>query len=487
MGKTPEQAVKILTELETELSNRQPDVKRFSDAYAGEFEKLPFASEDFSDYFRTQYEGFSDNWTQVVADAPHERLEVTGIRHKGAEDGDQKSWDAWIRNDADHFSDLAFLDGIIAKRSYALIWGDSDDKARITWEHPSQAIVGYNPETRERVAGAKIWSDEKTDFATLYLPDEVWKFERERGSKGVRESGLVVPSTLPGGWVPRQPPSDDTWPIENPLGVVPLVEHQNKSRLIGEPMSDIAGTLSMQHAINLLWAQVFVAADETSLSARVITGAERPTIPILNDEGQEVGRKPVELKKLRGERIYWLEDPNAKVNEWSGANFDAFTKVIDKCVGHISSQSRTPATYFMGGGSTIANVGDKSLLPLETGLIMRTREKTQNLGRSVREDFRLMALVEGDKGRAESIALGSTTWRDIETRSDAEKTDALQKKRAMGYPLRKIMELDGMPDQEINRVMEMVEAEGQDAVLAGLLRPTAGTVAAEVTDAPDGA
>lgn len=461
---TPEQAISILDKLSTELRKRQPDVEAFEAAYRGEY-RLKFASKDFSEYFAAQYDGFSDNWTQVVADAPHERLEVTGIRLDGEDKSDTGLWDRWIENEADYYSDLGWLNAIVAKRTYALIWGDSDDKATISFEHPSQAIVGYDPSTRKRIAGAKIWCDDDNEFATLYLPDEVWKFIRSRTT---RASGLVLPSSFSGGWKPRQAPEDDTWPLPNPLGVVPLVEHENKPQLVGEPISDIAGTLSMQHAINLLWAQLLVQTDGLTLPGRVVLGAERPSVPLLNTEGQEIGRKPVELKKIRGDRTLWLEDPGAKIAEWSAVTPDFFTTVIDKAVGHISSQSRTPATYFMGGGSTIANVGDNSMLPLETGLVMRTREKHKSFGRGVKEDFRLMALVEGNKAKADAVARGSVEWEQISTRSEAEKADALSKKKAMGYPMRYLLELDGVPSHEIDRVMDMIVAEQQDPYLAQL-------------------
>ena len=459
----------ILDALTKELASRQSEIETLDQAYRGKF-ALEFASDDFDEYFAAQYAGFSDNWTQVVADAPHERLEITGIRHDGAEKGDGDLWKRWLENEADAYSDLAFLDAIIAKRSFALVWGNSDDEAVVTWEHPSQAIVGYDPETRKRAGGAKIWSDDKHDFATLYLPDEVWKFQRARGMAGRRASGLIVAGSVsPGGWEPRQPAGDDTWPLPNPLGEVSMVELQNKPRLIGEPMSDISGTLSMQHAINLIWAQLFAVIDERALSARVITGAERPTVPVLDDNGQQIGTKPVDLKKIRRNRTLWLENPAAKIDEWGAASFDGFTSIIDKAVGHISSQSRTPATYFMGGGSTIANVGDDSLVPLETGLVMRTREKTQHFGRSAREVFRLMALAESEKGKAASVATGTVLWRDIESRSDAQRTDALQKKSAIGYPFRYILELDGLSDPEIDRVMDMVDAEASDPLLSAAL------------------
>lgn len=251
---TRQEALAHLTRLTDDLRARQPDVLLFDEYYRGLRSKLKYASDQFRDYFARRYQGFSDNWTQVVADAPHERLKVTGIRPagSGSRETDMELWEDWKRNEADYESGKAFLEATIGKRAYALVWGDEDDSPVITWEHPSQAIVNYDPEHRVRRSGLKMWVDDDTnlEFATLYLPDSVWKWQRLRITEGRTQSGLHVPIPGAGGWEPRQPEEDDTWPLPNPLGEVPLAELQNRPRLLGEPMSDIAGAAAMQDAIN---------------------------------------------------------------------------------------------------------------------------------------------------------------------------------------------------------------------------------------------
>ena len=393
---TPSQAVALLDKLAGELRKRQPDISTFNDAYLGEH-RLTFASEDFREYFGKRYQHFSDNWCGIVADAPHERLEVTGIRLKGDDSGDKALWESWRQNDADALSDLAFLDAIIAKRSFALVWGNDDDEPTITWEHPSQCIVAYDPETRERVAGLKLWTDDDHEFATLYLKTEVWKWQRARGY--VSTSKLVLPASLTavGGWSAREGVEQV---VPNPLGKVALVEVPNRPRLMGEPVSDIAGTLAMQHAINLFWAQLFAASDEATLGQRVVIGAEMPTVPILNEDGVEVGTRPIDLKKFARDRALWLEDPASKIAQWAPANLEVFTNTIEIMVGHIAAQTRTPSHYLMIGGS-IANVSGDAMKALETGLVMRTKEKTQHFGRAVRDVFELVALAQDDKDEGE--------------------------------------------------------------------------------------
>jgi hypothetical protein len=461
---TAAEAVAKLNTLVEQLRKRQSDVETLSDAYSG-VHKLKYASDDFREYFAGRYAKFSDNWCGIVADAPHERLEVTGFRLDGESDGDKGLWDTWRENDADALSDLAMLDAIIAKRSFALVWGDSDDNARITWEHPSQAIVGYDPETRARVAGAKVWSDDDREYATLYLPDEVWKFQRDRTrSSLVDVDGNPLTLGLEGGWTPRA-----EGVIPNPLGKVSLVEFANRPRLVGEPVSDIAGTLAMQHAVNLIWSQLFVALDSSSWPQRVIYGAEMPTIPILDENGNEVGERPIDLKKFAQDRAIWLEDPNVKISEWSATNLKAYTDIIEIAVGHIAAQTRTPAHYLLIGG-TIANVSGDAMKALETGLVQRTQEKTQHFGRATRDVFELVALVGDDKGKAAAVRRGQTLWADVENRSDAQVADAALKDKEIGLPLRYILEKRyGLPPTEIERVMEMRREEATDPVTAALI------------------
>jgi hypothetical protein len=458
------EAVAILNKLVEQLRKRQTDVETLSDAYQG-VHRLKYASDDFREYFANRYKLFSDNWCGIVADAPHERLEVTGFRLDGQSDGDKALWDTWRENDADALSDLAMLDAIVAKRAFALVWGDSDDNARITWEHPSQAIVGYDPETRARSAGAKVWADDDREYATLYLPDEVWKFQRDRTKSSLVDvDGNPLSLGLEGGWTARA-----EGVIPNPLGKVPLVEYANRPRLVGEPVSDIAGTLSMQHAVNLIWSQLFVALDSASWPQRVIYGAEMPTIPILDENGNEVGERPIDLKKFAQDRAIWLEDPNVKISEWSATNLKAYTDIIEIAVGHIAAQTRTPAHYLLIGG-TIANVSGDAMKALETGLVQRTQEKTQHFGRATRDVFELVALVGDDKAKAAAVRRGQTLWADVENRSDAQVADAALKDRDIGLPLRYILEKRyGLPPTEIDRVMEMRREEASDPLTAALI------------------
>lgn len=107
---TEEEALRLVAILETRRGGSERHV-----AYYKSEQPLKFASDTFAKNFGKQYEGFSDNWCQVVADSPVERLTVTGVKAAGAEKADDELWAVYQANQLDCDSQLGFL-GCYARR-----------------------------------------------------------------------------------------------------------------------------------------------------------------------------------------------------------------------------------------------------------------------------------------------------------------------------------------------------------------------------------
>ncbi|MGZ6844561.1 MAG: phage portal protein [Blastococcus sp.] len=483
MALAEQDARRALERLYAALTGRLGDTERLDAYYRGK-QPLAYASKQWRDFHAARYREFSDNWCGVVANSPSERLRVAGFRLPSRDndpsvmgEAEQQLWRWWQVNDLDEQSSQGFLSSIVSKRSFALVWGDDDGDPIVTWEHPAQMIVGYDSEShRRRTAALKVWRQDDLECATLYTPDQVWKYQRPAldvtvNDQGMTAAGLYVDGTLgnalSGGWVPRQPPEDDTWPIANPMGVVPVVEFPNRPTLGGEPLSDIAGTVAMQDAINLLWAYLFAAADHASFPARVIMGQEPPSVPILDSNGQKVGEKPVKMEDLANGRFLWLTGQNTSIGSWQPANLGVFTEVVETAVGHIAAQTRTPPHY-LASKQGMHNLSADALKAAETGLVKKVEEQQLFLGPSVREMFRLMALAADSPGLATAAATGVTQWRDAETRSEAQLVDALQKLQAIGFPFEWIASRYGLSDPEIARLVEMRQQEADTNLLGTL-------------------
>jgi len=247
-------------------------------------------------------------------------------------------------------------------------------------------------------------------------------------------------------------------PQPNPMGMVPMVELPNRPMLADEPISDIAGVIAMQDAVNLLWAQLFTAADYASFPQRIVLGAEVPEIPILDASGQIVGSRPVDLERFAVDRVMFFTGDDVKVTEWTAANLEAYTKIIEVAVGHIAAQTRTPQHYLVG---KMANLSGDALIAAETGLVKRVEEKQLWFGQALREVFRLIALAQGDDAKATAVAGGRLLWADAESRSQAQLSDALLKLKQIGFPFEWIALRYGLTPTEVADLLLMRDKELQ--------------------------
>lgn len=464
-------ALKYVRRLHRRLIARRSEIQLFEDFYAGK-QPLTFATEEWKKANGARYADFSDNWCRPVVDAEAERIQHTGLKISENPDGAKLLWDSWRRNEMEMQSSQGFVTSLSSKRSYVLVWGSEKNEPVISWEHPSQVEIEYDwANFRERVCALKTWVEDDWEFATLYEPEAVWKFQRRREveedeTKSQAQQARVWDEST-GGWEPRL--VDDVWPLSNPMGIVPIVEVPNRPMLSGDPISEIQGVIPMQNAINLLWAYMFLGADYASMPARVVLHQGPPVTPILDNDGNKIGEKPVDLKDLAEKRLLYLSGENTSIDSWEAARLDVFTDAIEVAVGHIAAQTRTPPTYLVTK-SGMSNVNGEGLKASEIGLVKKTLEFQSFASPALREIYRLMALVKGNNGLSEQARLATITWANPEIRSEAQLADALLKKKQMGYPFEYLLELDGLDPVEVERVLAMREAEQFDLQIAAANR-----------------
>lgn len=464
---TLEEAQRLVSLLESELIRRRPEIDRNEEYYRGK-SRLRFASDEFAKFHGDRYKDFCDNWVQVVSDSPVERLTVTGFRSPEEERANVDLWKVWQVNGLDSDSQLGFLGAVNGGRSFVLVWGDPDDPDMpvVTFEDAAQCIVAYEPGSRRlRRAALKRWQDGGKDFATLYLPDQVWKFSRPLARQDKSPQMADVDEELTR-WAPREL-GDEPNPQPNPMGVVPMVELPNKPMLTSEPIPDVSGVVAMQDAINLVWAQLFTATDYASFPQRVVMGAERPMIPKLNSAGEIVGKQPVDLEKFAVERVLWITGKDAKIASWQAANLAAYTGIIEVAVGHLAAQTRTPQHYLIG---KMANLSGDALLAAETGLVKRVEEKQLWFGQALREVAQLILLAQGKDAQAKEMRSGTVLWADVESRSHAQMADALLKLRDIGFPFEWLALRYGLTPTEVANVVAMREAQAEMDPVADLTR-----------------
>lgn len=482
---TSEQAVAKVSKLHQRLTDRRAITKKRNDYLDGKH-PLAYASDSWKKFHGERYKGFSDNWCDVVAQSPVDRLRVDGIRLGEATDvvtADEKAiWGDWSRNEMTAQSLQGFLTSIVATRSAVIVWDDGQDEGipLNTWERPDQVVVDYDSSGRVRLAAIKAWTEDNIEYATLYEPDALWKFQRQTAvgedqRQRLMDQGFELPPLLnwgAGGWQPRNV-GDEPWPLPNPLGVVPVVEILNRPRIGMNPVSEIDGVIAMQDAMNAMWSYLFANADQASMEARIVLGAEPPKVPILDDNGQIVGEKAAKMEDLAEGRLLFL--PNATgVAQYSSAKADYFLAIVREAIAHIAAQTRTPGHY-LHINDKMANLNGDALTAAEVPLATKCETFQMHASPAIKEIAALNALVRDRKDLADSIRSADSQkfvqWRDPAMHSLAQVADAATKDKSIGMSLRTILERRyGMTEPEIDREMERIKAEKSDPLLEAALK-----------------
>lgn len=487
-----ENALKRAMRIYARLDARRDDIEKAENYYGG-VQDLSFATREWMEKNAARFAGFSDNWCATVANSEAERLEHTGIKYRDDPESavdvygrlhdrlGLETWDDWLRNEMDAQQSQGILTSLIARRSFVSVWSsDEEGTPQYEWEHPANVEIEYdwrNP--RKRSGAIKTWLDDTHEYMVYDDGESLWKWRRSRHSatderRPQTEQARQQQHGGSSGWEAWRPPSDDTWPVDNPIGEVSFIEIPNRPMLRGEPRSEIEGVMPLQEGINLLWSYLFHAADYASMPARVLLGTNPPMRKVLDAAGNHVGDTPITMKDLNEARMAVFNGEHAKIDQWDPASLNPFTDVIEIAVGHIAAQTRTPPHYLVANKG-ISNLSGDALKSAEIGLVRKSIEFQRFATPSLRDVHRLGHLVRGNREKAEATRLASLTWANPEIRSDAELADALVKKKSIGYPTKYLMEIDGISPSDMLRIQRMIDEERAADPLGNALRDLGGS------------
>lgn len=421
-----------LTFLEGQLIARLPETQLYTDYRAGRH-RLRYATAKFRQAFGGMFREFSDNWCEVIVEAPVERLRVQGFRIGTGTKADDDAWAIWQANNMDASSNLIHREAGTCGEAYWLVDPnlDADGFPRITPEHPSQVIVASDPgDRRRRLAALKRWVD--TDgfaYANVYLPDSIHKFR----STGKPNGGSRI------SWARRRDDPGDT----HDLGVVPMIPVVNAPDMLSGGRSDLRNAIPLQDAINKTVLDMLIASEFGAFKQRVAIGVETPK----NPDGTPVVNADIAMSMSK---LLTFPSPAAKIAEYSATDLSNYVNALEPLVAHLAAQTRTPPHYLLG---KMVNVSGDALKASEAGLTARTREKMTPFGEGHEEAMRLafkaMGKTDAKQSRAETI------WADPEFRNFGELIDGLVKLRGLNIPDEVLWEKAGFSPTEITRIKEM--------------------------------
>jgi hypothetical protein len=430
--------LRMVDSFDRELDKRAGPINRYWEYYRGEA-KVLYATVKFRESFGRLLSEISDNWCEVIVDSAVERLRVTGFRFGGDDTADEEAWSIWQASYLDADQVLAHEECGVSSLCYLLVEppGPDNDLPRISVLSPIEAITLNAPENRRRrIAGYRRFIDEAgIPEARLYLPDRVLVLFG-KADKTEQDGGTF------GDW-------EIVGELDNPAGVVPMVEMLNKAHLGRGGNSDLDPVLSKQDMINKLAVDMIVNSEYAAFHQRWATGIELST----DKRGRPV---PPEQFLAGADSVFISENPDAKYGAFPISDGTIFVRQIEMLVQHVAAQTRTPPHYLTAGLGQWPSAD--SLRASEEGLVQKCRRKILGFGESWEEGMRIAFLQLGDvdRGRAQSL---ESIWDNPQRVSIAAITDATVKMRkSLGVPRRATWRMLGASPQEIDQW----ENEAQD-------------------------
>jgi hypothetical protein len=364
-------------------------------------------------------------------------MAIDGFRMTDEPRADKDAQEIWQRNFMDSDSNEAHLDALIYGIAYAVVWADKDGKPTITVESAENMVVQYKPGSRREIeAAAKFYTDDwGREWVTLWMPDAVYRYMNGADA----------------GWVGNKRE-------KNPLGEVPVIPINNRSRIAGDPISDLSVVIPIQDAINKIVSDALLASEYAAWPQRWVTGLE-----IREDDNGN----PIQPFDTGVDKVLQADDPDSKFGQFEAADLGNYVTLVDMLVQHMASISRIPFHYFLLGGG--AAPSGESITSAEAGLISKTRERMLHFGEAWERVMRLCFKVMGDP-KAEAFG-AEVIWKDPENRTEAQHMDALLKLKMIGVPVNQLLSDAGYTPQQIERFQEMRKQDAKDATEIQKLMP----------------
>lgn len=346
------------------------------------------------------------NWPKLVVESVEERLELQDIVFADAE-VTAAVRRAWQDNGMDAEWPLALQSSFTIGRSYVNVWADEDDRPVIDTDHASTTIVRYAVGSRrKRDAALRLWSEGDRWFATLYHPHFIYRLEGDEKS-----------STTPTKWKPREMPDGEDWTNPNEFGEVPVVEvavnRSLKPSRYGTYKGEFADALGHIDRINYTIFSLLVAMTWSGFPLRGAIGD-----PILrDDDGNMI--KPFDVA---ADTLVAVENPEGKLVQLPEATLTNFIAAAEMHIRHFAAVTGTPAHYLL---AELINIAADAIRAAEARLISKCRKHRRYISESALDVARLVAKITHPDVERDPSA--HVKWRDMESRSMAERADAAVK------------------------------------------------------------
>lgn len=396
------------------LNNGLPSIEGRDDRYSGR-SPLRYAADEV----RGDLKDFGVNLCRLAVDAVAERIRIkritTTVRGRDYSPGIMA---AWHRSQMDQLLQPLIVDVLALGSAYLIVWTDDLGRATITPESAHDMAVRRHPVTGEVTAAVKCWQvldaagAVREEHVIHYSPAKITHYTR----RGV------------GDWVAAEP-------LDNPLGVVPVVPIINTQRVgdtAGYSVIDDLGHLV--DALSKIMADMLVASEDTARPRRWASGVDLEEDEYDTGFTADGGHEDQAPKQQAvspfesGNRMFTVESPDAKFGQLPGADLKGYQTAVDLVLQQIMAVSALPA--HMVGVTTSNPSSADAIRAAEASLTARAESRIKIIGLGLERALAIAgAMISGAPAHEVETVI---SWASPATKSTAQEADAVSKLHALG-------------------------------------------------------
>lgn len=388
------------------------------------------------------------NWCRTLVDTINSRQQVRSLVLPGEETSDPALRAIWDASNLSAHTSMFNLDRLVYGRAFMSVGTNEDDRS-LPWvrvESPREMTARVDVRREVITSAARFYGIDDNGVtptnATLYLPNEtVWvekstagwiEVDRDRHNLGAVPVVMHLNRRLSGAWVGESQLTD----------IIPLVDSATRS------------------LTNLQFAQ-----EAHGIPRMFMTG-------VAKGDFVDADGKPVPMFEAYFDAIHTLTKENAKVGQLTAADLKNFETSMKIYRDEASNVSGFPSDYF--GNHTANPAAEGAIRANESRMVRSIEEQNEQVGMTLgwvgalALRFATGEWVEGNRVRVD--------WFDPATPTVAQRMDAIVKAKSAD-----ILSREGAWDElgwsEARKAKERAyfQAESDEALLSGILRPVAGT------------
>lgn len=415
--KLPNEVERLITSLDA----NQHAIAARNNRYEGK-QPLRFAADEVRGDLRL----FNVNICRLAVDAVAERMRVKRLEVSvRGRDVSPVATELWRSSHLDQLMQPLLVDALALGSAYLIVWADESGTPVATPESAKHVAVSRHPVTGEVTGAVKRWKSLEpnglvaSEHIAHYTKTAVTLYESVRGGQWE-----VVGE-----------------PLDNPLGVVPVVPLLNLNRIGDQRGWSVVDDLGdLVDALSKVIADMLVASEDVARPRRWATGVDLEEGEELDEDDGFTADSPHDTPAggdtrtdvvspfESGNRMFTVENEAAKFGQLPGADLKGYETAVNLLLQQIMSVSALPA-HMMGVTSSNPASAD-AIRSAEASLTARAEARISVLGYYIEKSVNLLVAIRlGVKPSEVSTVIH---WASAGTKSTAQEADAVTKLHALG-------------------------------------------------------